>query len=92
MGGGAGLGPEQPKQTSQWGWAASMGAIPMQPAASFPQAKGRQGTEGRWQIDSEGALRGETTEMRKHRTQQAERAGPPEHQRLLRARNDGATP
>lgn len=49
----------------------------MQPAASFPQAKGRQGTEGRWQIDREGALRGETTEMRKDRTHQAERAGPP---------------
>lgn len=46
----------------------------MQPAASFPQAKGRQGTEGRWQIDREGALRGETTEMRKH---QAESAGAP---------------
>lgn len=78
-GGGWVLGFDQPEQTSQWGWATCMGPIPMQPAASLPQTKGREetesGEEGQQQKDREGAQR-ETTEMKKNLTQQGKKAGP----------------
>lgn len=63
----------------------------MQPAASLPQAKGREGTEGQWQKDREGAPRGDDRDEKTPHTTGGERGGPPEHQRLLRARNEGAT-
>lgn len=87
------LGFDQAEQTSQWGCATCMGLIPMQPAASLPQTKGRDETqskeEGQQQKDGEGAER-ETTEMKKTHTTGKE-SWAPKHQRLLRARNEGAT-
>lgn len=75
-GGQAVLGPDQPKQTSLWGWATCMGAIPMQPAASLPQAKGREGTEGQWQKDREGAPRGDDRDEKTPHTTGGESGGP----------------
>lgn len=69
------LGPYQPKQTSLWGWATCMGAIPMQPEALLPQAKGREGTEGQWQEDREGAPRGDDRDEKTPHTTGGESVG-----------------
>lgn len=53
-----------------------MGAIPMQPAASLPQAKGREGTEGQWQKDREGAPRGDDRDEKTPHTTGGESGGP----------------
>lgn len=74
--GGAVLGPDQPKQTSLWGWATCMGAIVMEAATSLPQAKGREGTEGQWQKDREGAPRGDGRDEKPPHTTGAESGGP----------------
>lgn len=60
----------------------------MQPAASLPQAKGREGTEEQWQKDREGAPRGDDRDEKTPHTTGRKRAGAPEHQRLLWARNE----
>lgn len=88
------MGFDQPEQTSQWGWATCMGPIPMQPAASLPQTKGRKETEseeeGQQQKDREGARRGNNRDEKTAHTTGKE-SWAPKHQRLLRARNEGAT-
>lgn len=67
-----------------------MGPIPMQPVASLPQTKGREETEGRQQKDREGARRGNDRDEKTARTTGKE-SWASKHQRLLRARNEGAT-
>lgn len=53
-----------------------LGAIPMQPADSLPQAKRREGTEGQWQKDREGAPRGDDRDEKTPHTTGGESRGP----------------